>query len=80
MLAVLAATDDAPFWLALKDGFFRQEGLSVTPKIVAQSTLAIPAMEHGSVQVIGGGNYVTFFEAQARGVLHIKVLAPAGSR
>jgi NitT/TauT family transport system substrate-binding protein len=78
-VAVLPATDDAPFWLALKDGFFRQEGLTVTPKIVAQSTLAIPAMEHGSVQVIGGGNYVTFFEAQAHGVLHIKVLAPAGS-
>jgi NitT/TauT family transport system substrate-binding protein len=78
-VAVLPATDDAPFWLALKNGFFRQQGLSVTPKIVAQSTLAIPAMVHGSVQVIGGGNYVTFFEAQARGVLDIKVIAAAGS-
>lgn len=79
VVAVLPATDDAPFWLALKDGFFRQQGLTVTPKIVAQSTIAIPAMIHGSVDVIGGGNYVSFFEAQARGVLDIKVIAPAGS-
>lgn len=78
-VAVLPATDDAPFWLALKDGYFKQQGLTVTPKIVAQSTLAIPAMIHGSVDIIGGGNYVSFFEAQARGVLNIKVIAPAGT-
>lgn len=78
-VAVLPATDDAPFWLALKDGYFRREGLTVTPKLVAQSTLAVPEMVHGSVDVIGGGNYVSFFQAQARGALNIRVIAPAGS-
>jgi NitT/TauT family transport system substrate-binding protein len=78
-VAVLPATDDAPFWLALKDGYFREEGLTVTPKVVAQSTLAIPEMVHGSVDVIGGGNYVSFFQAQARGAVDIRVIAPAGS-
>jgi NitT/TauT family transport system substrate-binding protein len=34
-VAVLPATDDAPFWLALKDGYFRREGLTVTPEVVA---------------------------------------------
>jgi NitT/TauT family transport system substrate-binding protein len=78
-VAVLPATDDAPFWLALKDGYFRREGLTVTPKVVAQSTLAIPDMLHGSVDVIGGANYVSFFEAQARGALDVRVIVPAGS-
>jgi NitT/TauT family transport system substrate-binding protein len=78
-VAVLPATDDAPFWLALKSGYFRQEGLTVTPKVVAQSTLAIPGMLHGSVDVIGGANYVSFFEGQAGGALDVRVIAPAGS-
>jgi NitT/TauT family transport system substrate-binding protein len=78
-VAVLPATDDAPFWLALKDGYFRREGLTVTPEVVAQSTLAIPDMLHGSVDVIGGANYVSFFEAQARGALDVRVIVPAGS-
>jgi NitT/TauT family transport system substrate-binding protein len=78
-VAVLPATDDAPFWLALKDGYFRREGLTVTPNVVAQSTLAIPEMVHGSVEIIGGGNYVSFFQAQAQGALNIRVIAPAGS-
>jgi NitT/TauT family transport system substrate-binding protein len=78
-VAVLPATDDAPFWLALKNGYFRQQGLTVTPKVVAQSTLAIPQMVHGTVDVIGGGNYVSFFEAQANGALNIRVIAPAAS-
>ncbi len=78
-VAVLPATDDAPFWLALRDGYFRQEGLTVTPEVVAQSTLAVPALRRGTVQVIGGGNYVSFFQAEARGALDVRVIAPAGS-
>ena len=78
-VAVLSATDDAPFWLALKNGYFRQEDLTVTPRVVAQSTLAIPEMVRGSIDVIGGANYVSFFGGQASGALHIRVIAPAGS-
>jgi NitT/TauT family transport system substrate-binding protein len=36
-------------------------------------------MLHGSVDVIGGANYVSFFEAQARGALDVRVIVPAGS-
>ena len=46
---------------------------------MAQSTLAVPDLAHGSVDVIGGGNYVSFFGAQAKGALDISVIAPAGS-
>jgi NitT/TauT family transport system substrate-binding protein len=66
-VAVLPATDDAPFWLALKHGHFRQDGLTVTPQLVAQSTLSVPGLLHGGVDVIGGANYVSFFQVKARG-------------
>ena len=76
-VAVLPATDDAPFWLALKHGHFRQDGLTVTPQLVAQSTLSVPGLLHGGVDVIGGANYVSFFQVKARGALNIRVIAPA---
>jgi NitT/TauT family transport system substrate-binding protein len=40
-VAALPIVDDAPLFLAIKKGFFRQAGLTVTPKIITQSTLAV---------------------------------------
>jgi archaellum component FlaG (FlaF/FlaG flagellin family) len=70
--------DDAPLFLAIKNGYFKQQGLTVTTQIIPQSMLAIPDMLHGTVDIIGTGNYVSFFEGQAKGAFNIKVLA-AGS-
>jgi NitT/TauT family transport system substrate-binding protein len=78
-VGALAITDDAPLFIAIKKGYFKQQGLSVTPKIVPASTDAIPDMISGSVDIIGSGNYVSFFEAAAKGVIKIDVLA-AGSQ
>jgi NitT/TauT family transport system substrate-binding protein len=77
-VGALAITDDAPLFVAIKKGYFKQQGLTVTTKIVAASTDAIPDMLSGSVDIIGSGNYVSFFEAAAKGVIKINVLA-AGS-
>jgi NitT/TauT family transport system substrate-binding protein len=77
-VGALAITDDAPLFVAIKKGYFRQQGLTVETKIVAASTDAIPDMLSGSVDIIGSGNYVSFFQAAARGVIKINVLA-AGS-
>ncbi len=63
--------------VAIKEGFFTQAGLNVTVKSVAQSTVAIPDLLHGSIDVIGGGNYVSFLEAQAHGTFPVEFLAPA---
>jgi NitT/TauT family transport system substrate-binding protein len=68
-----------PLYLAVKDGFFRQQGLNVTVVPLNTSTAAVPRLVNGSIDVIAGANYVSFFGAQARGVLHIKVIAPAAS-
>jgi NitT/TauT family transport system substrate-binding protein len=73
-VGALPIVDDAPLFLAIKNGYFKQQGLTVTPQIITQSTLAIPDMLHGSVDIIGGGNYVSYFEGQAQGTFSIKVL------
>ena len=77
-VGALPIVDDAPLFLAMKNGYFKQQGLTVTTEIIPQSTLAIPDMLHGTVDIIGTGNYVSFFEGQAKGAFSIKVLA-AGS-
>ena len=73
----LPVIDTAGLQVALKEGFFTQAGLNVTVKSVTQSTTAIPDLLHGSIDVIGGANYVSFFEAQANGTLPLAVLAQA---
>ena len=73
----LPVIDTAGLQVALKQGFFTQAGLNVTVKSVTQSTAAIPDLLHGSIDVIGGGNYVSFFEAEANGTFPVEILAPA---
>jgi NitT/TauT family transport system substrate-binding protein len=73
-VAALPIVDDAPLFLAIRKGYFRQQGLTVTPKIIAQSTLALPDLLHGSVDIVGGGNYVSYFGGQAKGTFDLRVL------
>jgi NitT/TauT family transport system substrate-binding protein len=73
----LPVIDTAGLQVALKEGYFKQAGLTVTVKSVTQSTTAIPDLLHGSIDVIAGGNYVSFFEADANGTFPLQILAPA---
>jgi NitT/TauT family transport system substrate-binding protein len=77
VVGALPVLDTAGLQVAIKEGFFKQAGLNVTVKSVTQSTAAIPDLLHGSIQVIGGGNYVSFLEAQAHGTFPVEFLAPA---
>jgi NitT/TauT family transport system substrate-binding protein len=77
VVGALPVIDTAGLQVALKEGFFTQAGLNVTVKSVTQSTAAIPDLLHGSIDVIGGGNYVSFFEAAAHGTFPVQILAPA---
>jgi NitT/TauT family transport system substrate-binding protein len=77
VVGALPVVDTAGLQVALKEGFFKQAGLNVTVKSVTQSTVAIPDLLHGSIDVIGGGNYVSFFEAEAHGTFSVEILAPA---
>lgn len=73
----LPVLDTAGLQVAMKEGYFTQAGLNVTVKTVTQSTAAIPDLLHGSIDVIGGANYVSFLEAQAHGTFPVEFLAPA---
>ena len=77
VVGALPVLDTVGLQVAIKEGFFRQAGLNVTVKTVTQSTAAIPDLLHGSIDVIGGGNYVSFLEAQAHGTFPVEFLAPA---
>lgn len=74
-VAALTVVDDAPLFVAQRQGLFRKAGLDVRIRTMAQSTLAVPSLLNGSVDVVAGANYVTFFQAQARRTLRIRVLA-----
>lgn len=74
VVGALPIIDDAPLYLAVKNGYFKQAGLNVTIAPVAQSTQAIPDMLHGTVEIIAGANYVSFLQAQAKGAVQFKVL------
>lgn len=78
-VAALPIVDTVGFFIAQKEGFFRQEGLNVTVKPVVQSIAAISAMLSGSVDIIAGGNYVSFFEGEAKGAFKIRVLVDGTS-
>jgi NitT/TauT family transport system substrate-binding protein len=73
----LPVIDTAGLQVALKEGFFQQAGLNVTVKSVTQSTVAIPDLLHGSIDIIAGGNYVSFLEADANKTFPVEFLAPA---
>jgi NitT/TauT family transport system substrate-binding protein len=77
VVGALPVIDTAGLQVAIQQGFFKQAGLNVTVKPVTQSTAAIPDLLHGSIDVIGGGNYVSFLEAQANGTFPVEFLAPA---
>jgi len=79
IVGALPVIDDAPLFLAIKRGYFKQQGLTVTPQIINQSTLALPDMLHGTVDIISGGNYVSYFEGQAQGTFSIRVLVAAAA-
>jgi NitT/TauT family transport system substrate-binding protein len=75
-VGALPVVDSVGLYLAIKNGYFKQEGLTVTADPVAKSPDAIPEMEQGKVDVIAGANYVSFFQAQlaSGGKLKFKVL------
>lgn len=64
-VGALPVVDDVGVYIARNDGIFQQFGLDVTIKPVLQSTKAIPEMKKGAIDIIGGGNYVSFIQQAA---------------
>lgn len=72
-VGLLPAVATSTLYLAIKEGYFRQAGLTVTPKQLASSTDAIPSMLHGSI-AISSGNLDSYLAADASGVLPVRIL------
>ena len=76
-VAGLAVVDDAPLYIARDRGLFRKQGLKVHVTTLTQSTQAIPGLLRGDIDIDAGGNYVSFFQAKAKGAIDLRVLANA---
>lgn len=74
-VASLPLVDGAALHIAIKEGYFKAEGLTVQVEPVQQSIQALPALIKGDVDVIAGANYVTFLMANEKGTLKLRVLA-----
>jgi NitT/TauT family transport system substrate-binding protein len=64
-VGALPVVDDVGLYIAAGQGLFKKAGLSVTIKQVLQSTVAIPEMQAGQINIIGGANNVSFMQADA---------------
>jgi NitT/TauT family transport system substrate-binding protein len=77
-VGVLPVLGVAPFYIALNKGYFREEGLNVTPEVFKSGADAIPAMTGGSIDAVFT-NYISLFSAQAKGVAKFRVIAEASN-
>lgn len=73
IVGVLPAVATATLYLAIKEGYFAQEGLTVIPQQLAVPSAAIPSMLHGSI-AISSGNLDSYLAADASGVLPLRIL------
>lgn len=65
-IGALPVVDDVSLYIAAQEGIYKQYGLNVTLKPVASSAVAIPEMKSGEINILGGGNYVSFVGQAAK--------------
>ncbi|MBI4321155.1 MAG: ABC transporter substrate-binding protein [Chloroflexi bacterium] len=64
----LATTSDAPTYVALEKGFFKEQGIDLELTSFDQSAQVIPALSSGQLEVAGAGITVALYNAVARGI------------
>ncbi|HEX7303823.1 ABC transporter substrate-binding protein [Lentzea sp.] len=65
-VGVLSVVDVAPLQIAIRNGYFRAEGLEVETVVVQGGAAAIPSLVKGGLDITFG-NWVSFIAAQAEG-------------
>jgi len=73
-VAATPGVDDAPLYLAAKNGIFHSAGLNVTIKSYPSVSQELQALASGRVD-IAAGDYVDFFYAKATSRLDLRVVA-----
>jgi NitT/TauT family transport system substrate-binding protein len=77
-VSVMPTSDLAPFHLALKNGYFQAEGLTVEFSTAPSGPASVAKMVAGDVD-IAYGSYTPFFVAEAQNVADVKLVADASS-
>ncbi|SMD16557.1 NitT/TauT family transport system substrate-binding protein [Kibdelosporangium aridum] len=73
-LGVLPIVDVAPVHLAIKKGYFRDEGVEIELQTIQGGAAGIPGLVNGELDVTFG-NWVSFLSAQAKGAADLKLVA-----
>ncbi|MBV8933497.1 MAG: ABC transporter substrate-binding protein [Kutzneria sp.] len=73
-VGVMQTIDTAPFFLALKRGYFRDEGLTVQVKPVQGGAESVPLLTGEHIDV-GFGNWATLLQAQAHHSAEYRIVA-----
>jgi NitT/TauT family transport system substrate-binding protein len=73
-VAVVPAVDSAGFFVALDQGLFKAQGLTVNFIPVTSSESAIAGQVAGTYDITGG-NYVSYIQAQQRGQANLYIFA-----
>ena len=74
VVMAVPAEGAAGLYIAQDDGLFAKAGLHVTIKPTEDPTADIPALRHGSVDVLSG-QYTTYIAADAAGIARMRILA-----
>jgi NitT/TauT family transport system substrate-binding protein len=77
-VAIIATADLAPFYLAIKNGYFKQEGLEVDFTTNPSSPAALQKVIAGEAD-IAFSSYVPFFVAKSKGAADVKLVADSVS-
>lgn len=70
----LGITSDAPFYLAIEKGYFKERGIEIKFERFPSAAAAMAPLATGEIHVVGGGINPALFNAFARG-LPVKVVA-----
>ena len=73
-VAVVPAMDSAGFFVALHDGLFAQEGLTIHYSPATSSETVIKEQVSGQYDITGG-NYVSYIQAQVGGTANLQIVA-----
>lgn len=71
-------TGDAPFFIALEKGYFKQQGLDVEFEVMGNGTAVVPLLGTGQLDVATGSASPALWNAIARGI-PVKVIASLGT-
>lgn len=74
VVGTVPTASSAGLYIAQQDGLFKKAGLHIKIVNIATAADAIPAMAHGTVDVVNGA-YPGFIQAQVKGVIKLRILA-----